>query len=611
MEKSFQMKNVLFLGLLLFSSTLILAQSTNIPFGNNAYHLADRLEIKSGNLAEFFTTYKPYQRKDVAKLALEYDKQTALDRKRDSLNVNWLYKDNNDWLEQVEIQQGRKFLKKKFIDSTETFYTYELDKVENESTNIPDVSSRKPIFKTFYKTPAHLFELNTPHFSFKLNPIIHFKVGKESGTDGIIFLNTRGFDLRANIDDRVFIHTSLFENQARFQQHITDGILTPSDTIRAVPGAGFYKPYNSSLFNIDNGFDYLNAQGYFAARISRHIHLQFGHGKHFIGNGHRSMFLSDYSNNYFYLQLNTRVWKINYQNIFAEITGQFNRTSFGDRTRPKKYLTAHHLSINVTKNLTIGVFESVVFDRGNTFELQYLNPIILYRTVEQALGSPDNAIAGLDIKYNFFKRFSVYGQLVMDEFKFNDLLKGNGCWCNKYGAQIGLKYIDVLGINQLDLQVEYNTARPFTYSHRDPTANYTHYNQPLAHPLGANFKEILAIVKYQPIPNLFLEGRVVYATYGTDLPGDNWGQNIYISNEERSLPDGIDSEFGHKTGQGTSNQLLIGSLTASYQLRHNLSIDLNYILRNLNSEIDTEDYSRNFVGMGIRLNIADKLMDYE
>ena len=48
--------------------------------------------------------------------------------------------------------------------------------------------------------------------------------------------------------------------------------------------------------------------------------------------------------------------------------------------------------------------------------------------------------------------------------------------------QFGGKYIDAIGVKNLDLQAEINIIRPFTYSHNDTIANYTHYNQPLAHP---------------------------------------------------------------------------------------------------------------------------------
>ncbi|MEZ4949697.1 MAG: hypothetical protein R2784_09965 [Saprospiraceae bacterium] len=43
-----------------------------------------------------------------------------------------------------------------------------------------------------------------------------------------------------------------------------------------------------------------------------------------------------------------------------------------------------------------------------------------------------------------------------------------------------------------------NQVRPYTYSHRDSAANYSHFRQSMAHPLGANFREQIAILNYRP-----------------------------------------------------------------------------------------------------------------
>ena len=56
--------------------------------------------------------------------------------------------------------------------------------------------------------------------------------------------------------------------------------------------------------------------------------------------------------------------------------------------------------------------------------------------------------------------------------------------------KLGGKYFDAFTVKNLDLQGEMNMVRPYTYTHYDSTANYTHYNQPLAHPLGAGFAEV-------------------------------------------------------------------------------------------------------------------------
>ena len=191
-------------------------------------------------------------------------------------------------------------------------------------------------------------------------------------------------------------------------------------------------------------------------------------------------------------------------------------------------MATHHLSIELFKNLTVGIFETIIFDRGDGFDLQYLNPIMFYRAIEGTIGSPDNVMIGIDLKWNFLKRFQLYSQFILDEFKFNELITDNqGWWANKFGFQAGLKYIDVLGIDHLDFQAEFNTIRPYMFAHRDGTTSYTHYRQSLAHPLGANFRETIFLVKYQPLKRLYLEGKYIQALISDDINGINlWQQSI-------------------------------------------------------------------------------------
>ena len=120
----------------------------------------------------------------------------------------------------------------------------------------------------------------------------------------------------------------------------------------------------------------------------------------------------------------------------------------------KKYAAFHHLSIAVTHWLNLGLYEGVIFDREDGFELQYLNPIVFYRSIEQELGSADNAIVGFDFKANIVRRISIYGQMVFDEFNFTHIRARDGWWANKFAVQTGVKYIDVAEISNFDLQLE-------------------------------------------------------------------------------------------------------------------------------------------------------------
>ena len=73
---------------------------------------------------------------------------------------------------------------------------------------------------------------------------------------------------------------------------------------------------NILLFR-DDLMDFYYATGYINYDINRFFDLQLGHGKHFIGDGYRSMLLSDNSFNYPYLKITTDIWKFKYINLFS------------------------------------------------------------------------------------------------------------------------------------------------------------------------------------------------------------------------------------------------------------------------------------------------------
>ncbi|MCB0685075.1 MAG: hypothetical protein KDC53_01080, partial [Saprospiraceae bacterium] len=357
-----------------------------------------------------------------------------------------------------------------------------------------------------------------------------------------------------------------------------------------------------SIFNIDNGVDFLLANAYVGTNISKHVQIELGHGRHFLGNGIRSLFLSDFSTDYFYLKLNTRIWRFHYQNIFGELLQ--NRKLAGDQLLPKKYFAAHYLSLEIFKNFYLGLFESVVFARENQFELQYLNPVILYRTVEGAIGSPDNVLLGLDLKYNFWNKFSFYGQFILDEFKISEIKAKSGWWANKYALQLGLKSFNLFGISHLDAQVEYNVARPYTYSHNTGVANYSHYNQPLAHPLGANFREGILRIMYQPAPDWFITFRALSMHSGEDIDSLDYGSNILLPNDERV------QDYNNEVLQGIRADISMVGFDLSYQLKHGLFIDLFYQYRNKTSAITSRDLKNTYIGSGIRWNLGRRWNEF-
>ncbi len=455
--------------------------------------------------------------------------------------------------------------------------------------------SKKPIAKNFYTTAANLYEVHVKDFDLVINPVIQFQYIKEQDNTENLFLNSRGVAIRGRIANKIGFAASIIDNQERDPLYVQQW----ENKFQSVPGAGFYKNFKGT------GFDYFDARGYFTFNVTKYIDVAFGYDRNFIGNGYRSLFLSDFSNNTLFLKMNTRIWKFNYQNLFMELHTAEPRGP--DRLLPKKYAVFHHLDVNVTKNLNVGLFEGIIFGRSNRFEFGYLNPVIFYRSIEQQNGSFDNSVAGFDIKLNAFKYFQFYGQFLLDEFNLTEIRKNNGWWANKWGAQLGAKYIDAFGIKNLDLQVEHNRVRPFTYSHRDSVANYTHYNQPLAHPLGANFGESIGIIRYQPAPRWTVIGKIMSWKQGLDSSARNQGSNIFLPNR----PPYRIGDYGYDLNSGLLAKTSLASLFISYELKENLFIETSATLRKFEVP-DRSNLSNNttVISAGIRWNMHRRLFEF-
>lgn len=297
-----------------------------------------------------------------------------------------------------------------------------------------------------------------------------------------------------------------------------------------------------------------------------------------------------------------------------ELMPQFVKS--GDNLLDKKYQALHHLSFDLSKSVTIGVFEAVTFGRRNHFDFQYLNPIIFLRPIESSNGSSDKAKVGLDFKANVVKRLQFYGQFLLDEFVLSKLKNDPTNYVNKYGYQLGAKYVDAFGIANLDLQFELNRVRPFVYSHYDSVANYTHYNQPMAHPLGANFQEFIGILKYQPAPKWYIYARAMYYYQGLDSAGYNFGGNPFrLYNTDKPPVDpgdplSLQRTNGYKVGSGVKANCFNALLQVSYEIRENIYFDLSLQQRKYKIKSLGTNTSNTLISAGIRLNMAKREYDF-
>ena len=437
------------------------------------------------------------------------------------------------------------------------------------------------------------------------NLLLGFNVGQASDTVYGMFI--RGGRIEGSIGEKVFYSSEIYLGSSIFPDYLTNR----NDDTRTFNGNGALRIY------IDDGErqqSTLNATGQVTYQPNKYFQFQLGQGKNFIGDGYRSMLLSDYATFYPYFKITTTFWNIQYTNLYTSmIDRQSGLTSQG--IFPRKYVTSHHLSWNVTPRLNIGLFETVIYqDSSNTrgFDFHYLNPVIFYRPIEFEIGSNGgNALIGFNAKYKITDDIHAYGQFIFDELSLARNELGEGCWCNKYGWQLGIKSYNTI-ISNLTVQTEVNSATFYTYSHRTPLQNYANYNLPLAHPLGANFIESMSIIRYQK-DRWTGKFQLMYAVQGRDSSSTttHFGSDINRPFEDKDPS----TYYGNELLQGIRTTTTFADISVGYIInpRSNFHIELGYRYRGLRPEIEVgnlQSTTDGFIYLGFKTNFVNWYYDY-
>jgi len=354
----------------------------------------------------------------------------------------------------------------------------------------------------------HLIELRKPGLKLNADLIFDFAYGKElissEEEKNSLYANTRGFSVSAQIGDHVFIHTDFRENQGRFSDYINRFV----DSLQVIPGSGRVKEFKA------NAYDFSMANGFVGVKATDWLSFNLGHGKQFVGHGYRSILLSDNAFNYPYagyiLSFGNGKFQYRYtlglmQNLVRLPAGDTPESIF-----KRKYSNQNYLSYKPLQNLEIGLFESIVWknydDTTGTepFNANALNPIPLVNSAIFGLNDPKaNVLLGLNLAWQPVSMLRLYGQVMLDDLDME-----------RYGYQAGMKFSNLL--NCVDVMAEYNSVQPGSYASANALQGYTNHNQPLAHPLGAGFEEVLGQLTYYK-NRILVSAGYRYAQYADSL----------------------------------------------------------------------------------------------
>ena len=454
----------------------------------------------------------------------------------------------------------------------------------------------------------HLIDIREDDYTFYADFLPDFQIGRDfAGGGRTTWLNTRGAQAGVTIEDKFSLYVNFFENQGVFPTYMDDYIFTHT----VMPGQG----YGKSMYDDRKKKDWMYGSAVLSYTVNQYLNVTLAYDKNFIGDGYRSVLLSDISSNYTALKLTGTLGNVEYMSMWTYMLDPMHPRSLDSVQRAGdnwKWGAFQYLDWNVNNRFSVGLFQSVVWGSRNAagrrgFDFNYFNPIIFMRPVELTnTSSPDKMHLGLNTKYKVLRNLTVYGQFLLGEFTAKEFFAGNGHVNNKWAAQIGFRGFDAFGIDDLNFLAEYNTARPYTYAHFDPVSNYSNYGQPLAHPWGANFRELVGILNYS-YGRFDFSAQGTWGQFGTDPSADvNFGGDIF-------QPYGTHQRvYGNYIGQGVKNNLLYADGKVSYLFnpKYNLRVEAGALYRKHSIPEQGVHHQTGMLTLGLRASFRNFYNDF-
>lgn len=365
-------------------------------------------------------------------------------------------------------------------------------------TKINDSALRYSTF-THILFQKHLIEIKKKDVFLTISPVLNFSFGRDF-SDTIkqnLLRNTRGVYVEGDFFKKFSFATLFHENQGRFTRFENDlynslGEFYPTQNgynqqNAVVPGGARTKPFKT------NGLDFGFATGYFVYSPIKSLKIMVGNNRPFIGDGHRSILLSDNSPNAPYFRIDYRPHRIfamtYYRSKFLNLLRRPASSSAESYYEPKGY-AVNYFTFNPSKNSSISLFEGTIWNRGDSLKSRsanwlYYNPVPFVSGLvlkEQEVSS----LYGINFAYQPHHFHRIYGQFAIGNFD-----------SKKLGAQIGYRGYNFFGLNDFMLQFEYNWTTSDLYLSKNPRLSYSNNNVLIGHVVGGGMQEILLRTNYE------------------------------------------------------------------------------------------------------------------
>lgn len=449
---------------------------------------------------------------------------------------------------------------------------------------------------------GHVVEVKNKEFTFYMDYLTDLQIGHDFEEKRNTNLNTRGYEVGGTIGSNFFFYTTGFENQGKFASYYENYIIAGGGI---VPGQAYDRIAKGDS-RVPSGRDWSYSTAMVGFMPNKNMSVALGVDKTFIGDGYRSVLLSDFAPNYPLLRFTANLGKhVQYMAMWTYMDNQeavrFDVNPSGSNYR-RTWGAFHYIDWNINNRASLGFFNALIAaeaeDDGTRhgFDVNYINPVLFLRSLGPSNRTPDHTLIGFNGKYKVLDKTTVYGQLLFDQAS----TANTG---SRTAYQLGFRGADLLKVNSLNYLFEFNTAAPYTYSNQYPVVNYSQLSGSLTHPLGANYREWLGIMNYS-LGKFDFQGQLNYARYGLNTTTVNYGKDITKA-DNVALPPGNIS-----TGQGLATSLKYAEGTVSFMLnpKYNLHLEVGGLLRQeTNAVTDTKTAMITF---GLRSSFRNLYHDF-
>ncbi|HZY39490.1 MAG TPA: gliding motility protein RemB [Mucilaginibacter sp.] len=441
----------------------------------------------------------------------------------------------------------------------------------------------------------HLIDYKGSGSTFYADLLPDFNIGRDISGNKTTNVTSLGFQFGGSAGSKFYYNISGYASTAVFPEYLNTYI----NQVGIVPG----QAYDRTLNQNPEWYYFTGVASYTASKF---LNIELGRDKTFIGDGYRSMLLSDYASPYFFFKLTGTLGSLRYMAMWTYMNDPATTSQYG--INRNKFGVFHYLDWNVSKRLSFGLFDNVIGfltdDNGirRPFDINYINPIIFMKPINNSSNDPDKSLLGLTGKYKISSGVTAYGQFALNEFHSSDFFSSNGAYDNKYGWQLGLRGTNLFNVDKLNFLVETNNAKPYTYSARSSIENYSENGEPLAHPWGANFRELVGLLNYS-YKRFDFSGEADFGRYGFNLDTLNEGKDIF------NLYTHAAKLYGNYTGQGLTTNMayLQGKIAYVLNPKYNLRIEVGWIYRlEQNSVFDDRT---NWLTIGLSSSFRDLYSD--